>query len=62
MSFFKSAQNPQALLTQAMQNNPAMQQIRPLLQMSNGNYEQVFRSLAKQQGIDPDEAVRAIMS
>jgi len=62
MSFFKKATNPKALLQQAMNNNPAMGQINSLLQMSNGNYEQAFRTLARQRGLDPDEAVKAILS
>ena len=61
MSFFKSMKNPQAMVSQMLQTNPQAQQAMQLIKLANGNGEQVFRDLARQKGLDPDEAIRAIM-
>lgn len=53
----KNANNPQAMISQLMENNPKMQQIRELIEANGGDAEKAFRNTAKQMGIDPDEFI-----
>lgn len=53
----RSANNPQAMLSQMMQNNPNFQKVQELGKQYNGDYEKAFRETAKQMGIDPDEFI-----
>lgn len=53
MSMVQSAQNPQAMLNQMMQNNPQMQQAMKLINQHGGDAKKAFYALAKQKGIDP---------
>ena len=54
-----SSKNPRAVIQQLAQTNP---QLQPMLQIMNsgGNYEQIFRNMAQQRGINPDEFVKQI--
>ena len=52
---FKMLSNPQQYVQQAVQNNPQLQSI---LQASNGNYEQAFRNMCKERGINADEFMK----
>lgn len=54
---FKAISNPQAYIQQQLESNP---QLKSILQASNGNYEQVFREMAKQMNIDPDEIIKML--
>ena len=49
---FKMVTNPQAMVQEALKNNP---QLKALLEASNGNAEQAFKSMAKQMNVDPNE-------
>ena len=51
---FKNINNPQAMIQQALNNNP---QLKAILDASNGNAEQAFRNMAKQMNVDPDEII-----
>lgn len=53
----KTISNPQQAINQALQNNPQIQQ---LIQLSNGNPEQAFYTLAKQRGIDPNDILNML--
>lgn len=53
----KNANNPQAMLSQIMGNNPRMQQVKKLIEDNNGDAEKAFRSVARQMNIDPDEFI-----
>lgn len=53
----KNAGNPQAMLQQALKNNP---QIAQAMQNANGDPKAAFYALAKQKGIDPNEILNAI--
>ena len=53
----KNVNNPQAMLSQMMQNNPNFQKVQELGKQYNGDYEKAFRETAKQMGIDPDEFI-----
>ena len=57
----KSASNPQAMVSQIIQNNPNYQKIQQqaneIAKQFGGNYEEAFKSTAKQMGINPDEFI-----
>ena len=53
----KNSNNPQALMNQMLQQNP---QLAPTINLikANGNYEQVFRSMCKERGINADDFIK----
>lgn len=53
----KNISNPQAMLQQAMQNNPALNSV---MQAANGNPEKAFRDLARQMNVDADEIIKLL--
>ena len=57
ISMVKGARNPQQMVQKMVNENP---QFMAMLQMSNGNPEQAFKSLAKQMGVDPNEIIDLI--
>ena len=54
---FKNISNPQAMIQQAIQQNP---QLKAILDASNGNYEKAFRDMAKQMNVDADEIINML--
>lgn len=60
MSMVQSAQNPQAMLNQMMQNNPQMQQAMKLINQHGGDAQKAFYSLAQERGIDPQEILKML--
>ena len=60
MSMLQSAQNPQAMLNQMMQNNPQMQQAMKLINQYGGDAKKAFYSLAQERGIDPQEILKML--
>ena len=57
ISAIKGISNPQAMLQNMMNQNPQLQSI---MQASNGNYEQAFKSLAKQMNVNGDEIINML--
>lgn len=55
LQMVQTAQNPQAALSQLMQNNPQMKQAAQLVEHSGGDAKAAFYKLAQQNGIDPDQ-------
>lgn len=53
----KSAGNPQAMLSQMMQNNP---QVQALMSSSGGDAKAAFYKLAKEKGVDPQTIIDAL--
>ena len=61
MRMVQGAKNPQSMLMQMAQNNPALAGI--MQQIKGGvNPEQLFRQKAQQMGLNPDEVVKALKS
>lgn len=60
MNTLRNASNPQALLSQMMQNNPQLKQVMTLVQQSGGDPKAAFYTLANQRGIDPDAFIKAL--
>lgn len=56
-SMFKCASNPNLMAQQMLQSNPQLQSI---IEANNGNYEQAFRSMAKQMNVDPDDILNML--
>ena len=61
MKTVQGAKNPQAMMMQMAQNNPALAGI--MQQIKGGvNPEQLFRQRATQMGLNPDEVINALKS
>ncbi len=57
-NMLKNSNNPNALLNSMIQQNPQMAQAINLIRNNSGNYEQVFRDMCKQRGINADEFMK----
>ena len=57
----RNSQNPNALINQMIQQNPQMAQTLNMFKGQNVNYEQVFRNLCAQRGLDADYIIKNIM-
>jgi hypothetical protein len=51
----KSARNPQAMLSQMMQNNPQYQNVMNYVNANGGDPQKAFYAMAKEKGINPEE-------
>ena len=60
MNLLKSANNPQMLLQQMMQNNPQIKMVMDYINKNGGNPKQAFYNMAKQKGINPDEVLKML--
>lgn len=49
--------NPEAMLNNLLAQNPQMAQTINLIR-NNGNYEQIFRSMCQERGINADDFIR----
>ena len=58
----KNSNNPSAMLQNIISQNPQMQQVVNLAQGKNLNYQQIFRELARQKGIDPDKFIQELQN
>ena len=56
----KAAQNPQAMLTQIMQQNPQYAQISQLIQQSGGDPKSAFYNMAQQMGVNGDDIINML--
>ena len=59
---FKNAmnmvRNPQAMLNQAMMNNPQMKQVMDYVSANGGDAKAAFYKLAGEMGVDPEEILK----
>lgn len=60
MSMVRTAGNPQAMLTQMMQNNPQLQNAMRLVKQAGGDPKKAFYDLAQQRGVDPEEILNML--
>lgn len=56
----KSANNPQAMVNQLIQNNPNYSKIQEIGKQYNGDYQKAFYEEAKKMGIDPNEFLNGL--
>lgn len=54
---FKGVSNPQAMAQQMLSQNP---QLQTAIKMAGGNPEQVFKALAKQMNVNPDDIMNML--
>lgn len=57
----RNSNNPQLLINNMMQSNPAFANIMPILNGNNVNYEKVFRNLCSQRGLNADLIIKNFM-
>ena len=55
ISAIKCSGNPQAMLNQLMQTNPAMKQVMEIVQQYGGDTNRAVCDIARKNGIDPQE-------
>ena len=60
LNLVKSAGNPQAMMSQIMQNNPQYAEAMKLVQEAGGDAKTAFYTLAQQQGVDPDQILKML--
>lgn len=60
-NMLKNSNNPNELLNNLIQQNPKMAQTINLIRNNSSNYEQVFRDMCKQRGINADDFMRNLM-
>ena len=60
MDMLRNAGNPQAMLSQMMQNNPQMRQVMSAVQQYGGDARKAFYGLCEQRGVDPDEILNML--
>ena len=57
ISMFKNSSNPQQLLNNTIKSNPQMRNLYALIQNSGKSPKELFYSLAKEKGIDPQSII-----
>ena len=55
------SKDPQAMLDQMIKNNPQLASTINVIK-ANGNYEQVFRNMCKERGINADDFINQLNS
>lgn len=58
ISIFKNSSNPQQLLNNIIKSNPQMQSMYALIQNSGKSPKELFYSLSKEKGIDPQSIIK----
>lgn len=53
----KAISNPKAYIQEQMNSNP---QLKMILESSNGNPEQAFKSMCKQMNVNPDDIINML--
>ena len=56
----QSASNPQMMMNQMMQNNPAYAQVQQWIQQNGGNPRTAFYNVANQMGVDPNQILNML--
>lgn len=56
----RAAQNPQAMLTQIMQQNPQYAQLSQIIQQSGGDPKTAFYNMAQQLGVNGDDIINML--
>lgn len=59
MAQIRNAQNPQAALTQMLQNNPNTAAIAQMMQ-NGGNLENIARQMAAAKGVDINQLIKQL--
>lgn len=54
----KSSNNPQALVSQLVNNDPRMAEVNKLIEQSGGDPEKAFRAKAQELGVNPEDIMQ----
>ena len=57
IGLINGSQNPSMMLNQMMMSNPQLKQVMDIVQQHGGNAEQAFRTIAEQNGYNPDDII-----
>ena len=57
IKMFKGMNNPQAMIQQALNNNP---QLKSILDAAGGDPEKAFRDMAKKMNVNPDDIINML--
>lgn len=60
INLFKSSKNPQQLLMNMAQTNPQAKQIMDLIRTSGQSPKDLFYTMAKQKGVDPNQILNML--
>lgn len=60
MDMVRTAGNPQAMLSQMMQQNPQMKQVMDAVNQYGGDPKKAFYGLCEQKGVDPNEILNML--
>lgn len=60
LNVLKTAQNPQNALQAAAMQNPQIRQAMEIAAQYNGDYNAAFRGICEQNGINPDDVMKAL--
>lgn len=60
MQQVRAAQNPQAMMTQIMQQNPQYAQLAQIIQQSGGDPQKAFYAMAQKMGVNGDEIINML--
>ena len=55
-----AAQNPQAMISQLMNNNPQMKPVMDAINSAGGDPQKAFYGMAEKMGVDPQEILNMI--
>ena len=55
MNMVSGAQDPGAMISRMMNNNPQMKQVMDVISAAGGDPRRAFYQLAQQKGVDPQE-------
>ena len=58
INMMRSANNPQALISQLINNDPRMAEVNKLIEQSGGDPEKAFRAKAQELGVNPEDVMR----
>ena len=57
MNVIQTAQNPQAMLNQMIQNNPQLKQVMDVINQHGGDIDKAVRTVAEQNGLKPEDVM-----
>lgn len=60
MQTLQMASNPMSAIQSMISTNPQLQQLIPLIQKNNGDYQKTFYDLARERGVNPDEVINLV--
>lgn len=60
LNMVRGAQNPQAMFSQLMQQNPQYAQVSQIIQQNGGDPQKAFYAMANQLGVNGDDIINML--